>query len=98
LVQLTAAFAIHSLSEFSALASVADILPDSSLVDVVFYRALAIQRAVERDEQSRSNYAMCAVSPSRVGKTFDGAAFREIVDTFSNARDCTFQSTTCLGV
>jgi malonyl CoA-acyl carrier protein transacylase len=35
-VQPDAAFAGHSLGEFSALASVADILPNSSLVDVVF--------------------------------------------------------------
>ncbi|KAH9952324.1 hypothetical protein BC827DRAFT_1257049, partial [Russula dissimulans] len=47
-----------------------------------------LQRAVERDEQSRSDYAICVVSPSRVCKTFDGAALREIVDTISNARDC----------
>jgi hypothetical protein len=33
-------FAGHSLGEFSALASVAHILPNSSLVDVVFYRGL----------------------------------------------------------
>jgi fatty acid synthase subunit alpha, fungi type len=76
------------LGEFSALASVADILLNSSLVDVVFYRGLTLQRAVERDEQSRSDYAICVVSPSRVCKTFDGAALREIVDTISNARDC----------
>ena len=46
-----------------------------------------MQHAVERDEQGRSNYAMCAVNPSRVGKTFDDAALREIVDTISN-REC----------
>ncbi|KAH9953906.1 acyl transferase domain-containing protein, partial [Lactifluus volemus] len=79
-VQPDAAFADHSLGEFSALASVADILPNSSLVDVVFYRGLTMQRAVERDELSRSNCAMCA--------TFDDAALREVVDTISNVRDC----------
>jgi len=82
------AFAGHSLGEFSALASVADILPNSSLVDVVFYRGLTMQRAVERDEQSRLNYAMRAVNPSRVSKTFDDAALLEIVDTISNVGDC----------
>ncbi|KAI9439787.1 fatty acid synthase [Lactarius indigo] len=87
-VQPYAAFAGHSLGEFSALASVADILPNSSLVDVVFYRGLTMQRAVERDEQSRSNYAMCAINPGRVSKTFDDAALREVVDTISNLRDC----------
>jgi fatty acid synthase subunit alpha, fungi type len=88
LVQPGAAFAGHSLGEFSALAAVADILPNSSLVDIVFYRGLTMQHAVERDEQGRSNYAMCAVNPSRVGKTFDDAALREIVNTISNRRDC----------
>ncbi|KAH9964332.1 acyl transferase domain-containing protein, partial [Lactifluus volemus] len=57
-VQPDAAFAGHSLGEFSALASC----------------------AVERDEPSRSNYAMCA--------TFDDATLREVVDTISNFRDC----------
>jgi hypothetical protein len=46
---------------------------------------LTTQRAVERDKQSRSNYAMCAVI---VSKTLDGAALREVVDTISNLRDC----------
>jgi fatty acid synthase subunit alpha, fungi type len=43
------AFAGHSLGEYSALASIADVLPVSSLVDVVFYRGITMQRAVERD-------------------------------------------------
>ena len=40
------------MGEFSALASVADILPKSYLIDIVFYRCLTMQCAVERDEQS----------------------------------------------
>jgi malonyl CoA-acyl carrier protein transacylase len=61
------------------------ILPNSSLVDIVFYRGLTMQHAVERDEQDRSDYAMCAVNSSRVGKTFNDAALCEIVvDTISN--------------
>ncbi|KAH9963077.1 hypothetical protein BGW80DRAFT_1475673, partial [Lactifluus volemus] len=58
-VQPDAAFAGHSLGEFSALASC----------------------AVERDEPSRSNYAMFS-------QTFDDATLREVVDTISNFRDC----------
>jgi ABC-type tungstate transport system permease subunit len=42
----------------------------------------------QHNEQGRSNYAMCAVNPSRVGKTFDDAALREIVNTISNGRGC----------
>lgn len=79
-VQKDSAFAGHSLGEYSALASIADVLPISALVDVVFYRGITMQRAVERDSQNRSNYAMCAVNPSRISKTFNDAALREVVD------------------
>ena len=50
LIQPAATFTGHSLSEFSALTAVADILPNSSVVDIVFYRGLTMQHAVERDE------------------------------------------------
>jgi hypothetical protein len=69
-VQKDCAFAGHSLGEYSALASIADVLAISALVDVVFYRGITMQRAVERDSENRSNYAMCAVNPSRISKTF----------------------------
>ena len=82
-VQKECAFAGHSLGEYSALASIADVLPISALVDVVFYRGITMQRAVERDAQNRSNYAMCAVNPSRISKTFDDAALCEVVETIS---------------
>ena len=42
-----------------------------------------MQRAVERDEQNRSKYAMAAINPSRIGKSFSDAALREVVDTIS---------------
>jgi hypothetical protein len=76
-------FAGHSLGGHSALASIAGVLPISSLVDVVFYRGITMQRTMERDAQNRSNYAMCAVNPSRISKTFNNAALREVVDTVS---------------
>lgn len=82
-VQKDCAFAGHSLGEYSALASIADVLPISSLVDVVFYRGITMQRAVERDSENRSNYAMCAVNPSRISRTFSDAALREVVDTIA---------------
>ncbi|KKA25346.1 [Acyl-carrier-protein] S-acetyltransferase [Rasamsonia emersonii CBS 393.64] len=63
LVQRDSSFAGHSLGEYSALAALADVMPIESLVSVVFYRGLTMQVAVERDEQGRSNYAMCAVTP-----------------------------------
>jgi fatty acid synthase subunit alpha len=83
LIQKGCAFAGHSLGEYSALASIADVLPISSLVDVVFYRGITMQRAVERDEHNRSNYAMCAVNPSRVSATFSDSALREVVEAIS---------------
>ncbi|KAG5638483.1 hypothetical protein H0H81_012415 [Sphagnurus paluster] len=82
-VQKDCAFAGHSLGEYSALASIADVLHISALVDVVFYRGITMQRAVERDSQNRSNYAMCAVNPSRISKTFSDAALREVVDSIA---------------
>ena len=88
LVQKESAFAGHSLGEYSALASIADVLPISSLVDVVFYRGITMQRAVERDSQNRSNYAMCAVNPSRISKTFNDAALREVVDNIASKTGC----------
>ncbi|EGN98830.1 hypothetical protein SERLA73DRAFT_168429 [Serpula lacrymans var. lacrymans S7.3] len=83
-VQKDCAFAGHSLGEYSALASIADVLHISALVDVVFYRGITMQRAVERDAENRSNYAMCAVNPSRISKTFSDAALREVVDTIAS--------------
>ena len=61
-------FAGHSLGEYSALAAIAEIMPIESLVSVVFYRGLTMQMAVERDDQGRSNFSMCAVDPSRLSK------------------------------
>jgi malonyl CoA-acyl carrier protein transacylase len=83
LVQDSCAFAGHSLGEYSALASIADILPVSSLVDVVFYRGITMQRAVERDSLNRSSYGMVAVNPSRIGKSFGDAALREVVESIA---------------
>jgi len=65
------------------LASIADVLAISALVDVVFYRGITMQRAVERDSENRSNYAMCAVNPSRISKSFSDAALREVVESIS---------------
>ncbi|GMM38923.1 tetrafunctional fatty acid synthase subunit [Saccharomycopsis crataegensis] len=73
-------FAGHSLGEYSALTSLGDVMPIESLVEVVFYRGMTMQVAVERDEQGRSNYGMIACNPSRVSKTFDDAALRFVVD------------------
>lgn len=79
LVQRDSSFAGHSLGEYSALAALAEVMPIESLVSVVFYRGLTMQVAVERDEQGRSNYSMCAVNPSRISKTFNEEALQFVV-------------------
>lgn len=79
LVQRDSSFAGHSLGEYSALAALADVMPIESLVSVVFYRGLTMQVAVDRDEQGRSNYTMCAVNPSRISKTFNEQALQYVV-------------------
>ncbi|RLV90824.1 Fatty acid synthase subunit beta [Spathaspora sp. JA1] len=76
-------FAGHSLGEYSALSSLANVMPIESLVDVVFYRGMTMQVAVPRDELGRSNYGMCAINPSRVSATFNDAALRFVVDEVS---------------
>ena len=82
-IQKDCTFPGHSLGEYSALASIADVLHISALVDVVFYRDIAMQRAVERDSENRSNYAMCAVNPSKISPSFTDAALRELVVTIA---------------
>ncbi|KAF8299660.1 hypothetical protein DL93DRAFT_2102899 [Clavulina sp. PMI_390] len=43
------------------------------------------RRAVERDHLSRSNYATCAVNPSRSSHTFNKSALREVIGRRTNA-------------
>ena len=76
LVQESASFAGHSLGEYGALSSVADFIPFKALMGICFYRGLAMQSAMERDEQGRTEYAMMAVSPARVGKCTPFFCFR----------------------
>ena len=83
LVQRDSSFAGHSLGEYSALASIAEVMPIESLVSVVFYRGLTMQVAVERDEQGRSNYSMCAVNPSRISKQFNEQALQFVVENIA---------------
>jgi len=84
LVQNDSSFAGHSLGEYSALAALAEVMPIESLVSVVFYRGLTMQVAVERDETGRSNYAMCAVNPSRISKTFNEQALQYVVENIAD--------------
>ena len=82
-VQRGSAFAGHSLGEYSALAALAEVMPIESLVSVVYYRGLTMQVAVERDEAGRSNYAMCAINPSRISKTFNQQALQYVIENIA---------------
>ncbi|KAK0543649.1 hypothetical protein OC845_006016 [Tilletia horrida] len=83
LIPEDAAFAGHSLGEYAALASMAGVLQVKDLVDVVLYRGLTMQRAVQRDEEGRSNYGMMACNPSRISPTFTDAALHEVIEAVS---------------
>lgn len=72
-------FAGHSLGEYAALSSVEDAIPIEALVDIVFFRGLSMQVAVERDAEGRSPYGMAAVNPARVAPTFKEAALILVV-------------------
>src|SRR6266566_5168230 len=68
LIQLGVAFTGHSQGKFSALTAIADISPNSSLVDIMFYHSLTMQHAVEHDKQGCSNYAMCTINPAALAR------------------------------
>ncbi|KAL8661117.1 MAG: hypothetical protein Q9202_005879 [Teloschistes flavicans] len=78
LVQSNTLFAGHSLGEYAALGAVAEFLPLESLLSLVFYRGLAMQVAMKRDGEGRTDFSMMAVNPERIRKG-DGA-MEEIVD------------------
>ncbi|EED22445.1 malonyl CoA-acyl carrier protein transacylase, putative [Talaromyces stipitatus ATCC 10500] len=78
-IQSENVFAGHSLGEYSALASVAEVTPIETLSSIVFYRGLCMQAAVDRDEEGRSNYSMCAVNPSRICAGFSEQTLQNLV-------------------
>ncbi|KAI1106180.1 fatty acid synthase beta subunit [Jackrogersella minutella] len=83
-IQKHSVFAGHSLGEYSALASIANVMPVETLVSVVFYRGLCMQIAVERDEAGRSNYSMSAVDPSRISAKLSEQVLKHIIKTISD--------------
>ena len=61
-------FAGHSLGEYAALGSVANVLSLEQLVEVVFLRGMTMQGSVARDESGRSDFGMMVASPNRVAR------------------------------
>lgn len=66
LVSDTNVFAGHSLGEYTAITTMGNFFPLETLMSTVFYRGLAMQVAVKRDDTGMSPFGMCAVNPSRL--------------------------------
>ncbi|KAJ9060861.1 fatty acid synthase alpha subunit Lsd1 [Entomophthora muscae] len=84
LVQCNCPFAGHSLGEYSALASLGEVIPLESIIDLVFYRGMTMQSAVQRDELGRSNFSMMAVNPSRVSRSLNEEYLKYVVDAIAH--------------
>ena len=65
-------FAGHSLGEYNALSSFAQIIPLETVLELVFHRGSTMHHLIERDEQGRSNYRMGALRPNQFGVDDDG--------------------------
>ncbi|KAJ6023715.1 Acyl transferase/acyl hydrolase/lysophospholipase [Penicillium herquei] len=83
LISQRSSYAGHSLGEYAALGAVGKIFNVESLVQVVFYRGLLMQFAVDRDANGNSDYRMCAVDPSRVASGFGQDALQLVVKTIA---------------
>ena len=68
LTQKGAQFAGHSLGEYAALGACTSFMTLENLLNLVFYRGLKMQNALARDGNGRTDFAMVAVDPARVGK------------------------------
>ncbi|KAJ1784404.1 fatty acid synthase alpha subunit Lsd1, partial [Coemansia sp. RSA 1938] len=79
LVQTHAVIAGHSLGELCALAALTDVFTLNDMLDIVFYRGLIMQSAVQRDKHNTIDYGMVAVDPSRV-PAFDKRQLHLVVD------------------
>lgn len=62
-----AMYAGHSLGEYTALASLANIFDLEAVIDIVYSRGSAMGTLVERDEHGNSNYGMGALRPNMIG-------------------------------
>ncbi|RDL38698.1 uncharacterized protein BP5553_03038 [Venustampulla echinocandica] len=85
LVSHNSAYAGHSLGEYSSLCAVAELLPIEALMSIVFYRGLTMQFAVDRDQDGRSEFGMCAVNPTRLSKPFDGPCLKLLSTAIASA-------------
>ena len=83
-IQEESVFAGHSLGEYSALATVAEVMELETLLSIVFYRGLCMQAAVRRDDAGRSDFSMCAVNPTRISNRFNEESLQYLVNKISS--------------
>ncbi|MFU0566352.1 fatty acid synthase subunit beta domain-containing protein [Gardnerella vaginalis] len=76
-------FAGHSLGEYNALSSFAQIIPLETVLELVFHRGSTMHHLIERDAQGRSNYRMGALRPNQFGVSDEGV--NAYVDGISKA-------------
>lgn len=62
-----AAFAGHSLGEYTALSAYGHVMPVETTISIVFQRGSTMHTLVERDENGASNYRMGALRPNQAG-------------------------------
>ncbi|CAK4034468.1 aflB fas-1 fatty acid synthase beta subunit [Lecanosticta acicola] len=74
-----APFAGHSLGEYAALGACTSFMPLEHLLELLFFRGSKMQNALQRDRQGRTEYAMMAVDPSRVGNGLNESTLQTIV-------------------
>lgn len=60
-------FAGHSLGEYNALSSFAQIIPLETELELVFHRGSTMHHLIDRDANGRSNYRMGALRPNQFG-------------------------------
>ena len=62
-----AAFAGHSLGEYTALSAYGRVMPVETTISIVFQRGSTMHTLVERDADGASNYRMGALRPNQAG-------------------------------
>ena len=70
-VASNAMYAGHSLGEYTALASLANIFDLEAVIDIVYSRGSAMGSLVPRDAEGNSEYAMAALRPNMIGVSGD---------------------------
>ena len=83
IIQEGSSFAGHSLGEYSALATLGQLMSVEDLMRVVFFRGLTMRLVVDYDSAGRSEYSMCAINPSKVGRGFGATELQSVVATIS---------------